>query len=390
MRKLRIGLMVFIVACTANVNAQKKDSIPVQEQDERKVEELVEEMEFSSDSLNLSSDSGETIIEAADDPTLKIIGVGDIMMGTNYPSTKYLAPNDGRLLLAEVDTILRNADLTFGNLEGTLLDKGGNVKRCSDPTKCYAFRSPERYATYLKDAGFDVLSIANNHSGDFGSSGRANTQRILDSNGIAYAGLLSCPTAIFTIDSITYGFAAFAPNSGTVDIRRIAAAEEIVKKLADTADVVIVSFHGGAEGRSRQHMTKRVETFLGENRGNVYEFAHRMIDAGADVIFGHGPHVVRAIEVYKNRFIAYSLGNFCTYARFNLTGVNGYAPIVEIETTVDGEFKSGKIHSFLQIGEGGPESDSMNKAYKKIQQLTNEDFPNHNIKFEEDGTFILK
>lgn len=321
---------------------------------------------------------------------LSIVGVGDIMMGTNYPSKKYLAPNDGKNLLSEVDSILKLGDVTFGNLEGTLLDKGGRVKNCSDPSKCYAFRSPERYANYLKEAGFDVLSIANNHSGDFGPSGRKRTKEILDTLHMSYAGLLDCPISIFTIDSITYGFAAFAPNSGTVDIRRIENAERIVKGLADSVDVVIVSFHGGAEGSSRQHVTKKTEIFLGENRGNVHLFAHKMIDAGADVIFGHGPHVVRAIEVYKNRFIAYSLGNFCTYARFNLSGVNGFAPIVKIETTESGEFKSGQIFSFLQRGEGGPKIDPNSRAYKKIKQLTSEDFPKNNLIFLEDGSFYIK
>lgn len=86
--------------------------------------------------------------------TLTIIGVGDIMMGTNYPEDR-LPPDDGAFLMRDVAHILRDADVTFGNLEGTLLDEGGTPKRCKDPKVCYAFRSPTRYVRNLIDAGFD-------------------------------------------------------------------------------------------------------------------------------------------------------------------------------------------------------------------------------------------
>ncbi len=127
----------------------------------------------------------------------------------------------------------------------------------------------------------------------------------------------------------------------------MAEAEEIVRHLADTCDIVIVSFHGGAEGANYQHVTKDYEMYYTENRGNVYSFAHRMIDAGADVIFGHGPHITRAVEVYNERFIAYSLGNFCTYGRFNLSGPNGIAPVIKSECRYDREVYFRKDNSRL-------------------------------------------
>jgi hypothetical protein len=104
--------------------------------------------------------------------TLSIIGVGDIMIGSNFPDTSYLPPNDGAYLLKPVKEILQNADVTFGNLEGTLLDSGGKVKECKDTTICYAFRSPIPLWKILTEAGFDMVSLANNHSGDFGPAGR--------------------------------------------------------------------------------------------------------------------------------------------------------------------------------------------------------------------------
>jgi len=248
---------------------------------------------------------------------LNIIGVGDVMLGTNYPSARYLPIKKGKNLLPKnIIRILReDADVTFGNLEGTILNKGRTIKNCK---RCYAFRMPEYLANILATAGFDVVSIANNHVRDFGKRGIKNTLKVLSKLKIEAAGLLTRPTATFKKDGVKYGFTAFAPNIGTLNIRDIPKAKKIVQKLAQSNDIVIVSFHGGAEGTTNQHVTKRTEYFYGENRGNVYKFAHAVIDAGADIVFGHGPHVTRAVEVYKKRFIIYSLGNFCTYGRFKL------------------------------------------------------------------------
>lgn len=316
-----------------------------------------------------------------------IIGVGDMMLGTNFPSDSYLPPNDGKDLLKEVTPILDSADLTFGNLEGVLLTGTAQSKKCSDPTKCYAFKSPDHYVNYFKDAGFDVLSIANNHVGDFGDTGRSNTVRLLEENEIHFAGLLNYPYSIFVKDSITYGFCAFAPNTGTVRITDYDTARAIVQHLDSLCDIVIVSFHGGAEGAKYNRITRKTEMFLGENRGNPYEFARVVIDAGADVVFGHGPHVVRAVDLYKGKFIAYSLGNFATYGRFNLRGPNGLAPIIQVEVDKEGNFIKGKIYSALQVGEGGPTLDPENAALKEIIRLTQLDIPEAGLVFNVDGTF---
>ncbi len=322
--------------------------------------------------------------------TITIIGVGDMMLGTNYPSAAYLPPNDGKDLLKPVEEILCDADLTFGNLEGCLLTKGGHVKSCKDPSKCYAFRMPEHYVKHLKKACFDVVSLANNHMGDFGQPGRDKTIEMLKAEGINFAGLIKFPSTTFEKDGITYGFCAFSPNRGTVKIHDIANARKIVAALDTLADIVIVSFHGGAEGSRYRHVTRKTEVFYGENRGNVYDFSHQMIDAGADVIFGHGPHITRAVEVYKDRFIAYSLGNFCTYARFNLRGHNGVAPIVKLFVDRDGKFLKAKVFSIKQPGEGGPVKDPAGQAYKEIIELSKADFPESPVTYKEDGWIYPK
>jgi len=322
--------------------------------------------------------------------TVSIIGVGDIMLGTNYPSTSYLPPQDGKTLLDPVKHILKDATVTFGNLEGVLLTGNGTVKKCSNPEVCYAFKSPNHYADYLVDAGFDVVSVANNHVGDFGAIGRENTAKILQEKTIAFAGLEKYPYTIFERSGLTFGFCAFSPNSGTQKINNYENVTKIVQHLDSTCHIVIVSFHGGAEGAKYNRITRKTEVYLGENRGNPYEFARIAIDAGADIVFGHGPHLSRAIDLYKDRFIAYSLGNFATYGRFNLKGSMGVAPIVKIYTDQQGRFLRGTITAIKQEGQGGPTLDPNKKAIAEIQQLTQLDIPECPLQLLEDGKILRK
>lgn len=323
--------------------------------------------------------------------TYLIVGVGDMMLGTNYPSKSFLPPNDGKGLLVDVLDHLQNADVTFGNLEGTLFDEGGKPKTCKDSTICYVFRTPSKYVNRYVEAGFDLLSIANNHSGDFGAEGRTKTKAVLDEAEIRYAGLASTDeTIIFEKDSVRYGLAAFAPNGGTCDIRNLLKAKQIVEKLQLECDVVIVSFHGGAEGPTHQHVPKATEEFYGENRGDVYKFAHAVIDAGADIVFGHGPHVTRAVELYNDRFIAYSMGNFCTYGRFNLNGPAGFAPIIKLEINKNGEFLGGEIVPIYQQKTHGPKIDAQRRAIKTIIELTKADFPDTPLNISGTGRMTKK
>ncbi|MGB1216408.1 MAG: CapA family protein [Saprospiraceae bacterium] len=336
--------------------------------------------------------SEDTITEKKEEQTFvhSVMGVGDMMLGTNYPSASYLPANGGRDMLSAVREKLMDADVTFGNLEGTLLDKGGTVKRCSNPSLCYAFRSPENYVEHFVNTGFDVVSIANNHTGDFGASGRRKTKETLTNAGIAFAGLAGTDeTTTFERNGKKYGFAAFAPNTGTVDIRQISRAKQIVSRLDAECDIVIVSFHGGAEGAKNQKTPCKTEMYYGENRGNVCAFAHAVVDAGADIVFGHGPHVTRAVELYKNRFIAYSLGNFCTYGRFNLRGEAGIAPMIKVYVDDNGGFTHAEATSIYQMKAHGPKIDPQNRAIKTLQRLTKQDFPDTQLTIHDDG-FIMK
>jgi hypothetical protein len=323
--------------------------------------------------------------------SVTITGVGDIMPGTSYPSCCYLPPGDNPyVLIGEIADSVRTSDLTFGNLEGSFLNEGEPFKKCRDTSICYLFRIPEKYAGVLSSAGFDIISLANNHFGDFGWQAASTTMRLLDSLGIHYAGTEEVPYSIFVKDSVIYGFCAFSYTAGAVNINDTGKTCEIVKMLDRKCDVVIVSFHGGAEGAEYQRVPKTTEYFYGENRGNVYEFAHRMIDCGADIVFGHGPHVPRAMELYRNRLICYSLGNFFTYGRFNITGPNGIAPVIKVKTDITGKFISGTIIPAVQHPDGFVRYDPSKRAIRKIRELTMLDFPGTELEITDDGKIVIK
>ena len=342
------------------------------------------------DNKNNLSDNITVEAPAKEKKIITITAVGDIMLGSNYPSDSSLPPGNENIL-KNIETHLKDSDITFGNLEGTLFDNGGNPKSCSNPSVCYVFRTPSSFGQYLSNAGFDVVSIANNHNGDFGPVGRAETKENLNNLGIKYAGLAETDEfIIFEKDGVKYGFAAFAPNNGTVSINDIPHAEKIVKQLKENSDIVIVSFHGGAEGDEYQHVPKRNEMFFGENRGDVYDFAHKMVDAGADIILGHGPHVIRAVELYKDKFISYSSGNFATYGNFSLTGVKGIAPIFKIKLDENGNFIEGEIISTYQVKGSGPKLDTKKRALQKVIELTESDFPDTPLSFSPEGIISKK
>jgi hypothetical protein len=326
----------------------------------------------------------------------RLIAVGDVMPGTEFPDAGYLDPRlsgdagPDAVMGMNLVNLLRAGDVVFANMEGVLWDEDvPPSKSCRDPKVCYVFRGPERYAGLLAEAGFTVMSLANNHSGDWGAEGREATMAALTRNGIGFAGLEApaARTATIGLESgIRVGVAAFSPNRGTANLNDLNAALRLVRSLADDHDVVLVSFHGGAEGSEYTSLPKEAETFHGENRGDVYAFAHAIVDAGADVVIGHGPHVPRAIEVYEDRFIAYSLGNFWTYGRFNLRGPNGLAPIADLVLAPDGKLRSARIHSARQEGRGGPTLDPAGGALALISELTASDLPDARIRFETDGS----
>jgi poly-gamma-glutamate capsule biosynthesis protein CapA/YwtB (metallophosphatase superfamily) len=323
---------------------------------------------------------------AAPPSVLRIRAVGDIMLGSAFPEG-YLPPDDAASSLSAVSSLLTDADLTFANLEGPLCDDGETTKCKPDkpPGSCYAFRSPTRYGQLLKDAGIDVVSTANNHAGDFGAACRDSTERTLDSLGIAHSGRPG-DVASLSVSGSRVALIAFYTGESGHYLNDHPKAASLVQGLAANHDIVIVSFHGGAEGSKATHVPEGEEIFLGENRGDLRTFTHLVIDAGADLVIGHGPHVLRGMEVYRGRLIAYSLGNFATYGRFSLSGDLGTGAVLEARLAPDGTFQGGHLFSTHQSGKGIPEPDPTNRAVNLVRLLSAEDFPQVGAKISGDGT----
>ncbi|MCQ6960525.1 CapA family protein [Mucilaginibacter aquariorum] len=334
---------------------------------------------------NPVTETAKPVIKPISD-TINIAAVGDIMLGSSYPDSTFLPPDSARNSFKYALEDLRKADLTFGNLEGVLLDTGAPVGyKLRFKNKGYLFRMPTNYGGIFKDAGFDVLSVGNNHSNDFDRPGRKSTIKILDSLGINTAGFKSHPSKKFTLNGVRYGFCAFSPNGQTVSLLEIAAAKNLIQQLKANSDIVIVSFHGGGEGTEYEHVPADTEIFKGENRGNLRAFTHAAVDAGADVIFGHGPHVSRAMELYKNRLIAYSLGNFVTYKGVSVSGVCGLAPLLKLRINKKGEFLDGRLISYIQNHQTGLRPDALNRTAFRIKTLTEADFIQPGLSISDSG-----
>jgi poly-gamma-glutamate capsule biosynthesis protein CapA/YwtB (metallophosphatase superfamily) len=318
---------------------------------------------------------------APPEPLLRLRAVGDVMLGTAVPEGK-LPPDDGAALLAAVAPLLKDADVTFANFEGPLCDSGTSAK-CRRGGNCFAFRTPTRYAKYLEEAGIDVGSTANNHAGDFGEACRRETEAALDAHHIAWSGPPGT-VARLTVKGKKLALVAFHTSASCNDVNQLAAAKKLVAVAKAESDLVVVSFHGGAEGTNATRVKDGVERYLGEDRGDLKAFAHGVIDAGADLVLGHGPHVVRGLELYKERLIAYSLGNFATYGRFDLSGALGFTVLLEVSLAADGRFAVGKLFSTKQEGKGVPAPDDERRGAKLVKQLTELDFPKTGVRFTAD------
>ncbi len=318
-----------------------------------------------------------------DDVRVSIAMVGDMMLGTDFPEN-HLPDDDGVSFLADVAPVLAAADLAVGNLEGVLADGGEPAKQCKNPQACYLFRSPTRYAALYRQAGFDMLSLANNHARDFGEEGRDSTMAALDAVGIHHSGREG-EFASFEHGELSIAFLAYAVTRNSNLLFDYELVDTTVREFASTHDIVIVSFHGGAEGQGYTKLPFAEEEYYGEPRGDVVRFARLAVDAGADIVVGHGPHVIRAVELYKDRLIAYSLGNFATYYGISVAGIKGIAPILEVTLDGRGRFHAGRVVSTRQIRPAGPGIDPDGEALKMLSSLSRQDFGNPGVVFHDDG-----
>ena len=318
---------------------------------------------------------------------ITISAVGDIMMGSDYP-TPILPASKGKALFLNVkDSLKKGANIIFGNLEGPLTENGKTFKNITGG-KAYAFRTPPVYARNLKDAGFSCVSLANNHIMDFGLKGAKTTMEALDNYGIKHSGLIG-DIAQININDVKIGLLSFSTYNTTYNMLDEKKSSEVIHKLSGKFDILIVTMHAGKEGNRALHTRNEFEYFYGEPRGNVIRFAHRAIDNGADLVLGSGPHVVRGFEIYNKRFIAYSLGNFCVYGRFNLSGPSGKSLILKVQLKRDGTFENGKIIPVKIKRPGIPVIDSSGYIIKLIKKLSVEDFGTNSPYIDDAGNISI-
>ena len=316
-----------------------------------------------------SATKSPTPTPSASPAVISIGWVGDTTPGSKYGEP----PNGGRALFGSMQPVLSKPDLMIANLEGTYSTPGPSKCDGSTSGTCFAFQAPPSYAKALAWSGIDLVNTANNHSMDYLTRGFLQTQTALKGVGVAYAGPPSKITTR-TVKGVRVAVMGFSPYPWSAPLNDIPAAAALVRRAAAKADVVVVLMHAGAEGSDRIHTPTGTEVFLGENRGNVRAFAHAMVDAGADLVFGSGPHVIRGIERYRNRLIAYSLGNFAGWHNFGLGGNLSLSGLLTVKIDKAGHVHGGRWLSLSVNQPGVPAVDGSNTSAHLVRSLSAGDF----------------
>jgi hypothetical protein len=305
-------------------------------------------------------------VSRLDKVTVTITDVGDMNFGTNgrFP------PGGAASLFTGVGRELRS-NLTVGNLE-TALGSSGVTKCEAGASNCFAFQAPADDARAVRHAGFAAVNVANNHTDDAGPVGVQETDTALHDAHLRWTGRPGQITYLRR-RGIRIALLGFAPYSYDSNLLDIPAAVRAVRRAAAHARLVIVFIHAGAEGAGAQHVHRGMETYLGEKRGNPIAFSHAVIRAGADLVLGSGPHVLRAMQWYHGRLIAYSLGNFVGYYTLGLNGVTADSAILRVRLRADGTFVSGHVTPIRLVGGGTPELDPSHTAIELINSLSRSD-----------------
>lgn len=236
---------------------------------------------------------------------VRIVAVGDINLAAGVG--RVMQVKGIRYPFAPTRAMLRGADIAFGNLECSVAKCGTAL-----PDKKFTFRADPKMTPALADAGFDVVSLANNHAWDYGRDALAETVNNVRGVGVLTVGAGANREAAHALtiverNGLKIGFLAYlgmlpplVPESDTLPSLAMASVEVIkeeVEAARDSVDILIVSLHAGKEMAPKP--TARQKTF-----------ARAAIDAGADMVIGHHPHVVQEMETYRDKPICYSLGNF--------------------------------------------------------------------------------
>ena len=317
-------------------------------------------------------------------PSSTVITVG--WAGDTTPGSMYgMPPAGGRALFGSLRPPLSKPDLMIANLEGTYSTAGPSKCSGASAANCYAFQAPPSYAEALAWSGIDLVNIANNHSMDYLTRGFAQTQAALKKSGVAYAGPPNTVTIVH-VRGLRVAVMGFSPYPWSAPLNDIPAAARLVRGAAAEANIVIVLMHAGAEGAGEIHTPHGSEAAYGEDRGNVRAFSHAMIDAGADLVLGSGPHVIRGIERYRNHLIAYSLGNFAGWHNFGLGGNLSLSGLLTVKIEGTGRIIGGRWLSLYVSQPGVPGVDRSNTAAHLVSSLSAGDFA-HTYRLDSRGYF---
>ena len=313
--------------------------------------------------------------------TVTIAWGGDTVLGSSYA----LPPARGRPMLAHVAPIFRAADVGWVNLEEALANGSSSKCRGSKPGTCYVFGAPPSYARALPASGIRIVNLANNHADDFGAAGQASTLAALRSAHVAWDGKPGAITYL-RMNGVRVAFLGFAPYKWAARLDRIPAAVKLVRQAAAAADLVVLAIHAGAEGSTAMHVPTGNETFLGENRGSSRAFTHAVIDAGADLVVGSGPHVIRGVQWYHGRLIAYSLGNLAGWRTFASGGTLSESAIITVTLHADGSVARARWAALRLESPGTPVPDPAHSSLHLVAKLSREDFGASAAQFAADGS----
>jgi capsule synthesis protein PGA_cap len=315
--------------------------------------------------------------ESARQGRVSFAAVGDIAMVANS--------DGGASYFASVKRYLRGG-VVLGNLEGTLTERG--YSKCgSGSSSCFAFRAPQSYVSLLKRAGFTIMNVANNHAYDFGAVGQADTVAALDRAGLRHTGRPG-EIAILRVRGVKVAVVGFASYPWAQSLVDIPAAKALVRRADALADLVVVTMHAGAEGSDANHVRRGTEFFLGENRGDSVSFTHAVVDAGADLVVGHGPHVLRGLEWYRGRLIAYSMGNFVGCHTLSTSGVLSLSGVLHATLRADGSWAGGELVPVRLVGCGVPERDPAEAAHGFVRDVSRSDFGRRAMRISRTGILL--
>jgi hypothetical protein len=312
--------------------------------------------------------------------------------GERPPVVRFTFTGDIAMVAGPADDYFRSVrkqlagDVVLGNLEGTLTERG-SPKCGTGSTDCFSFHAPPSYARQLRAAGFTVMNLANNHALDYGDIGQQDTVAAVRKARLLTTGRPG-EIAYAKVRGVRIAVVGFAPYPWAQSLLNLPAAEDLVRKADRWADLVVVTMHAGAEGSDHQHVRPGNEWFLGENRGNSVAFAHSVVRAGADLVVGSGPHVLRGMEWYRGRLIAYSLGNFVGYRTLNTSGVTGVSGILHVSLRRDGAWQAGRLDAVTIAGTGIPRLDRSGAARGLVRTLSREDFGKRAMQVSVTGTLI--